>query len=401
MKNIAAVPPRSIPLGEKVRVVGLNEFMDHQAWLVKTDQPPRFDGYGLLVWVKWESTRQLEEVYKKYVQPLSIKTKRVRRSPRQSLIEERKRIWASNGYDYRPSEQADDYVPEKKKKKKRAPKKKAQPPRKRCFHKGGKMVLISDSGEYLVPQDSLRTDDNSMDCGEKENAESSCRKTQDQDYCYESDKSEDLPEPDLRAEDDLWDDYKDKDSTNSVLLEQEMQGTPSRPTASNDHEPQPPEIPRIVTPHSHNNDVESCTMAGSITTNSQVSKKKRKCRLLAPFFADQKRDSASLKKRPPPAVHECDGGSSPDPENKDSPPNQEMDFEAMGAKIARAIAGGGGESHAAESQDTGTVSKDTDYEEMGAKIGREIARALLELKTTKATSSKRVVFVDLCDSDED
>ena len=105
-------------------------------------------------------------------------------------------------------------------------------------------------------------------------------------------------------------------------------------------------------------------MAGSITTNSQVSKKKRKCRLLAPFFADQKRDSAGFKKNPPPAVHECDGGSGQDAENEDSPANQEMDFEAMGAKIARAMAaGGGGESHAAKSQDTGTVFN----EEMGAK----------------------------------
>ena len=133
---------------------------------------------------------------------------------RLALVEEKKRIWAANGYDYRPSEQADDYVAEKKK----APKK-AQPPRKRCFHKRGKMVLINDSGEYLVPEDSWPTDNNSMDGGEKENAERSCRKTQDQDYCYESDKSEDLPEPDLREEDDLWNDYTDKDSTNSVLLE--------------------------------------------------------------------------------------------------------------------------------------------------------------------------------------
>ena len=397
MKKKTAVPPTPIQLGKMVRLVGKNRFMEHQVWLVKTDQPPRFDGYGSLVWVKWESTRHFEEVYEKYVQPLYIKGKRVRRSPRQAMIQERKRIWEEHGYYYRPSEQAADYkFPEKKKratKKKRAPKKKVQPPRKRCFHKGGKMVLINDSGEYFVPED-LSQNDDIMECGEEKKEGMAL----DEDYPDESsNESGHWLDPDLL----------DLNSTDS-FIEPVGLATPCQANGKQlcgcDH-PQPqPDVPcrRIVTPQQNPEDMKGASnvTAGNTEAENSENKNRRKHKLLAPCFAGFKKRT-SLKKPPP--VNE--GGSSSDKNqvengNSRSGASKEMDLEAMVAKIARAMVAGGVESHVAESQDSGTSSKDTEYEEMGAKIGREIGRALSKLKNTKVTP-KRVVFVDLCDSDDD
>ena len=85
----------SVKLGEKIRVVGLNRFMDHYGWRVESGQEPRVCGDQTFVWVKWECTGEFAEVDASLIESIDeSRQKRRRMSPFQGRVVRERRVWA-------------------------------------------------------------------------------------------------------------------------------------------------------------------------------------------------------------------------------------------------------------------------------------------------------------------